>query len=164
VRRWLAELKAEGLIIVQGKRRATRYQALSHVPLHLLIDSDNKALHYINRPLFERKPVTYHPKWLEVYTPNQTYYLKKEVREKLWGLGDKNKRQLPAGTYAHQIYNRLLIDLSYNSSRLEGNTYSLLETKRLILEGKETPGKLDEEKIMILNHKEAIAYLINHVG
>ena len=39
--------------------------------------------------------------------------------------GERSKEEDPAGTYAHQIFNRLLIDLSYNSSRLEGNTYSL---------------------------------------
>ena len=39
----------------------------------------------------------------------------------------------PAGTYARRIYNRLLIDLSHHSSRLEGNTYSLLDTERLVL-------------------------------
>ncbi len=47
----------------------------------------------------------------------------------------------PAGTYARNILNRLLIDLSWNSSRLEGNTYSLLETKRLIELGENAVGK-----------------------
>ena len=65
------------------------------------------------------------------------------------------------GTYAHQIFDRLLIDLSYTSSRLEGNTYSLLETEKLIFKGEGVEGKLDEEKTMILNHKEAIRYLVN---
>ena len=68
----------------------------------------------------------------------------------------------PAGTYVHRIYNRLLIDLSYNSSRLEGNTYSLLEIQRLILEGANAQGKLDTERVMILNHKKAIRYLIEN--
>ncbi len=67
-----------------------------------------------------------------------------------------------AGTYAHQIYNRLLVDLSYNSSRLEGNTYSLPETQKLLLKGEAAEGKLDEERTMILNHKEAIRYLIDN--
>jgi hypothetical protein len=54
--------------------------------------------------------------------------------------------------------------LSYNSSRLEGNTYSLLDTERLILEGASAEGKLDEEKIMILNHKEAIRYMVDNAS
>lgn len=68
---------------------------------------------------------------------------------------------MPAGTYAHQIFDRLLIDLSYNFSRLEGNTCSLLDTKKLILEGISPKEKLDEEKTMILNHKEVIRYLVD---
>ncbi len=70
----------------------------------------------------------------------------------------------PAGTYARRIYNRLLIDLSYHSSRLEGNTYSLIETQRLLLEGTGATGKLDEEAVMILNHKEAIRYLVERAS
>lgn len=68
---------------------------------------------------------------------------------------------MAAGTYAKKIYNRLLIDLSYNSSRLEGNTYSLIETERLLLEGISSEHKLDEERVMILNHKEAIRFLVD---
>ncbi|MDE2562845.1 MAG: Fic family protein, partial [Sphingomonadales bacterium] len=56
--------------------------------------------------------------------------------------------------------NRLLIDLSWNSSRLEGNTYSLLDTRRLIDFGQEAEGKQRLEAQMILNHKDAIEFLI----
>ncbi len=66
----------------------------------------------------------------------------------------------PAGTYARNILSRLLIDLSWNSSRLEGNTYSLLETKRLIELGESAEGKDAAEAQMILNHKAAIEYVV----
>jgi Fic family protein len=79
----------------------------------------------------------------------------------LQSAGDRSHHQKPAGTYAKQIYQRLLIDLSYNSSRLEGNTYSLLDTKRLLIEGIAAPGKLNEEKTMILNHQEAIRFIVD---
>jgi Fic family protein len=69
--------------------------------------------------------------------------------------------QDPAGTYARQLANRLLIDLSWNSSRLEGNTYSLLETERLISAGEVATGKNALEAQMILNHKGAIEFLID---
>ncbi len=59
-----------------------------------------------------------------------------------------------------QVYNRLLIDLSWNSSRLEGNTYSLLETERLIELGESAEGKSAREAQMILNHKAAIDLLV----
>ena len=68
--------------------------------------------------------------------------------------------QRPAGTYARQILNRLLIDLSWNSSRLEGNTYSLLETERLLELGEAPEGKNSMEAQMILNHKAAIEFMV----
>jgi fido (protein-threonine AMPylation protein) len=70
----------------------------------------------------------------------------------------------PAGTYVRQIAHRLLIDLSWNSSRLEGNTYSLLETERLLSSGEAAVGKNALEAQMILNHKEAIEFLIASAG
>ena len=54
----------------------------------------------------------------------------------------------------------MLIDLSWNSSRLEGNTYSLLDTKRLVDFGQEAQGKDRREAQMILNHKAAIEFLV----
>jgi hypothetical protein len=50
----------------------------------------------------------------------------------LFEIGKSPDSKRPAGTYARHILKRLLIDLSWNSSRLEGNTYSLLETERLL--------------------------------
>ena len=69
------------------------------------------------------------------------------------------ERALPAGTYVKKIYKRLLLDLSWNSSRLEGNTYFLLETEKLLESGKEAPGKDHVKVQMILNHKEAIEFI-----
>lgn len=66
----------------------------------------------------------------------------------------------PAGTYAKQILHRLLIDWSWNSSRLEGNTYSSLDTERLISAGKVADNKSTIETQMILNHKEAIEFIV----
>jgi Fic family protein len=71
---------------------------------------------------------------------------------------------LPAGTYARKIFNHLLINLSYNSARLEGNTYSLVDTEKLLLEGKTAENKLDMETVMLLNHKEAIRYLVDGIN
>lgn len=73
--------------------------------------------------------------------PNVTYYLSKVIREELLAYGRTVSSNEPAGTYARQLANRLLIDLSWNSSRLEGNTYSLLETERLISAGEAATGK-----------------------
>ena len=70
--------------------------------------------------------------FLDEYRPNDTAYLSGKERAHLREVGTPLSGKQPAGTYAKQILNRLLIDLSWNTSRLEGNTYSLLDTKRLI--------------------------------
>jgi Fic family protein len=66
-----------------------------------------------------------------------------------------------AGTFARDILDRLLIDLSRASSRLEGNTYSLLDTERLIRAGEVAVGKNAKETQMILNHQAAIELPVN---
>jgi len=79
----------------------------------------------------------------------------------LFNLGAGVEKGRPAGTYARKIYQRLLIDLSWNSSRLEGNTYSLLETEKLLATGEGAPGKDRMDTQMILNHKEAIEFIVD---
>ena len=83
-----------------------------------------------------------------------------EERTHLQEVGKYNMVKQPAGTYAKKIMNRLLIDLSRNSSWLEGNTYLLLDTRRLIEFGEEAEGRDRLESQMILNHKDAIEFLV----
>ena len=56
---------------------------------------------------------------------------------------------------------RLAIDLSWKSSQIEGNTYSLLETERLLKEKETAAGKPKDDAVMLLNHKEAINFIID---
>jgi hypothetical protein len=115
---------------------------------------------YVRQPAERRKPVGYDRAFLDLYRPNVSAYLDPKEREHLLKVGTAEAGEQPAGTYAKQILNRLLIDLSWNSSRLEGNTYSLLDTKRLIDFGEEAEGKERLEAQMILNHKDAIEFLV----
>ena len=57
---------------------------------------------------------------------------------------------------------RLGIDLSWKSSQIEGNTYSLLETERLLRESKTADGKTKEEAVMLLNHKDALRFILDN--
>lgn len=98
--------------------------------------------------------------FLDSYRPNETCYLPEAVRSELLSHGQAVKANEPAGAYARQSIHRLLIDLSWNSSRLEGSSYSLLETERLISVGEAATGKDALEAQMILNHKGAIEFLI----
>ncbi|WP_339057820.1 Fic family protein [Candidatus Regiella endosymbiont of Tuberolachnus salignus] len=79
-------------------------------------------------------------------------------------MGDTGQAQLPAGTYGREILNRLLIDLSWASSHLEGNTYSRLDTRQLIEQGMVSQGKAAIETQMILNHKAAIELLVDNAA
>ena len=165
VRRWLHLLVEEGAVSKIGQKRGTKYivEGRSEKTLINCFSSASlKVIEMVRRPLFERQPVAYANVWFDSYQPNSSYYLPETLRQQLQVSGERANGQDPAGTYAHQIFNRLLIDLSYNSSRLEGNTYSLLDTERLLLHGNTAEGKLDEEKAMILNHKEAIRYLVDN--
>ena len=114
----------------------------------------------IRQPIQRRKPVGYNRSFLDAYRPNETFYLPPDVRARLLELGKSTNGDVPAGTYARRILDRLLIDLSWNSSRLEGNTYSLLETERLLEMGETAAGKDAREAQMILNHKSAIEMLV----
>jgi len=59
-------------------------------------------------------------------------------------------------------FERLAIDLSWKSSQIEGNTYSLLETERLLKDKETAAGKTKEEAIMLLNHKDALDFIIDN--
>lgn len=122
---------------------------------------------YVRQPRQQRKPVSYKNEFLEQYHPNQTTYLPEALRAQLHSLGRSPAEKTPAGTFARDILNRLLIDLSWASSKLEGNTYSRLDTERLIEFGQAAEGKDALETQMILNHKSAIEYLVRdtkHAG
>ena len=128
-----------------------------------LSESGIKIQEYVRQPLELRKPVGYNRLFLDWYRPNDTYYLSQAERTELSEIGNPKIAEQPSGTYAKKMLNRLLIDLSWNSSRLEGNTYSLLDTKRLIELGEETTGKTRLETQMILNHKDAIEFLVDAI-
>jgi Fic family protein len=171
LRRWLADLVEEGLVERSGARKGARYRWIEGRAPQEQMPQDSPAaatifspaathlLQMVERPLYTRSPVTYAEDWVRSYVPNQTFYLSDTQRAQLQKRGKRPGIPGRAGTYIQKIFDRLLIDLSYNSSRLEGNTYSLADTEQLVIKGIGAAGKLNEEQVMILNHKEAIRYL-----
>jgi Fic family protein len=119
---------------------------------------------HLRTPFNRRKPTSYKKEFLDRYIPNKTFYLAEADRQRLLEAGTPVALPLPAGTYARRILERLLVDLSWASSRMEGNTYNLLETERLIRFGQEASGKDRKEAMMILNHKEAIQYVVENLA
>jgi hypothetical protein len=114
----------------------------------------------VRRHRSARTPVGYDPEFLERYQPGVTWYLPEETRSRLHALGRTEAAERPAGTYAREIYEQLLLDLSWASSRLEGNTYTRLDTRELLRYGREAEGKDIVETQMILNHRAAIEMLV----
>lgn len=176
--RWLEVLVADGRIVRVGGGRQTRYRlAGDHSPVAELppralknaadqedyiplspTGEDVRSL--VRRPLGARVPVGYHEAFLRDYAPGKTWYLSEPVRARLHELGRTPEGARPAGTFARQVYERLLIDLAWSSSRLEGNTYSRLDTQNLLERGIRAEGKDAAEAQMILNHKKAIELLV----
>ena len=74
----------------------------------------------------------------------------------------QNRTNLHSDTIFKKEFERILIEFSWKSSSIEGNTYSLLDTEVLLKENKSAEGKTSEETQMILNHKEAFTYIYEH--
>ena len=181
LRNWVAALAREGTVERTGANRGARYRWAASPPSRsgqVRTASSSLAagraspfshtamqiLARVTQPLYLRPPVTYAEAWVRSYKPNVSFYLSAAQRAQLQGCGKRPAIHGRAGTYIQKIYNRLLIDLSYNSSRLEGNTYSLADTEALVMRGVGAEGKLKEEQVMILNHKEAIRYLAQNAA
>jgi hypothetical protein len=115
----------------------------------------------VRRHIMHREPVGYHRGFLEGYQPGVTWYLPEDVRRQLHEMGVTPDPHRPAGTFARDIFDRLLIDLAWASSRLEGNTYTRLDTQNLIQFGLRAEGEDAGNTQMILNHKTAIELLVD---
>nr|MCU0404675.1 hypothetical protein [Chitinophagaceae bacterium] len=175
--RRLARLKESGEVVISGDTRATRYHlAVKDNAIGVLYEPESaygksryeiplspasrKIIATLSLPEAQRTPVGYQRGFLEGYKPDTDSFLSQSEKEKLAKMGNTARLHEPAGTYAREILNRLLIDLSWNSSRLEGNTYSLLDTERLISMGAIADSKTTLEAQMILNHKDAIEFMV----
>jgi Fic family protein len=171
LQRRLSELVATRRLISEKKGRSTRYllpasagEVKTKESPVALSPSGVEVSRQVWRPLAERIPVGYNREFLDKYRPNQSSYLTPETIALLNRIGRTLDSDKPAGTYARHILDRLLVDLSWASSQLEGNTYSLLDTKRLIEHGQAAEGKDAAETQMILNHKAAIEFLVDSAG
>lgn len=171
IRRLLVRMAGAGWVRPGGLTRDRRYfwtdpgavapASENYPPLG---PEGRKGREWLSQPLSLRKPVTYQRAFLDAYRPEVTAYLSESARGHLASLGKSREPNRPAGTYARQIFQRLLIDLSWNSARLEGNTYSLLDTEKLITLGESAEGKDLLETQMILNHIAAIEFMVESAG
>jgi hypothetical protein len=160
-RYWIVDLPAKPKPVILNQEEA------SLQPHGLLVQPSHVGLELqkaVRLPTERRAPVGYRREFLSQYRPNETHYLTPRERDYLAKIGAAQIGEQPAGTYARQILNRLLIDMAFNSSRLEGNQYSILETHVLLEQGKSAEGKSAEDTQMILNHNAAIEFLVEEAN
>lgn len=178
INRGLRDLLAAGFLEKLGDGRSTRYRATTAAGAALRAlttgfqtpvatgalqwSTAAQSLHETLRaPLGTRTPVGYDRGFVNSYIPNQSSLLPPQLATDLYHAG-RSQDQQPAGTYAREVLEQLLIDLSWSSSRLEGNNKSLLDTKELFELGQHA-GPLDEDTLMLLNHKSAIEFMVDAV-
>lgn len=180
--RWLQGWIQDGLVVRVGQGKASRYSmppgstypVVSTLPapavpsrnafdgIPLSPDAE-EVFRLVSRPLAMRTPVGYQPAFLADYDVAAPY-LSAPILRRLEALGDTGQPGLPAGTFAREVLERLLIDLSWASSHLEGNTYTRLDTRELLAHGRVAEGKALVETQMILNHKGAIEFLVEEAA
>jgi len=160
IKRVLSKLVAKKLIISTGKGKATRYKLSPYYNLFYEIDVQD----YYKKEIDERTIIeNFNFSLLTDILPATKLFTDDELTRltDLQKEFDKNISELSKFEIKKE-FERLAIDLSWKSSQIEGNTYSLLETERLLKEKETASGKSKEEAVMLLNHKEAIDFIIEN--
>lgn len=160
VKRVLNKLLANNNLLVKGKGKSTRYYVS---PSYELLRTINVA-EYFTKEIDERKikPGFNHDLIQNVLSKSRIFADNELIKlQNLQDLYIEKSSQLTAYEYKRES-ERLAIDLSWKSSQIEGNTYSLLETERLLKEKETASGKPKDDATMLLNHKEAIDFIIEH--
>ena len=159
-KRAIAELVKTGQLLAEGQTRATRYRISPENQLFSRIDIDT----YFEKEIDEREIqdgfnfglITDVLRNVDLFTPaeaNTLKQLQEEFRD--------NISHMTTAAYNKEM-ERLAIDLSWKSSQIEGNTYSLLETERLLKDKETAAGKPKDDATMLLNHKEALNFIIEN--
>lgn len=160
IKRLLTKLTDANLISVKGQGKGTKYIISSFYELLQSIDIEK----YYEKEIDERKiKDDFNFGLISDVLVKHNVFTSIEL-EKLNNLQKnytRNISQLTDSEYKKEL-ERLAIDLSWKSSQIEGNTYSLLETERLLKDKETASGKTKEEAIMLLNHKDSIDFIIGN--
>lgn len=159
MKRLLAAEVKKGRVEVVGRGPATRYKLTPQAHVTMPLDLDT----YFARDIDEREAQdTFNFELIRDVLPKVSLFTTEEQRT-LQAAQDafrKNVASMSALEYRKEM-ERLGVDLSWKSAQIEGNTYSLLETERLLRERQTASGKTKEEAIMLLNHKDALDFLLD---
>jgi Fic family protein len=160
IKRYLSDLVSKNLLLIKGKGRATKYFVTPYYKLSHPITIEHYFQDEIDdRDINNKFNLNLISKTLaitNIFSKDEVIYL-----EKLQDKFTANIKYLPVDIYKQEL-ERLGVDLSWKSSQIEGNTYSLLETELLLKDQIQAKGKKQEEATMLLNHKVALDYVINN--
>jgi Fic family protein len=160
VKRLLNKLYSNDLISTEGKGKATKYAISPSYELLYPIDLNQ----YFEKEQDERQIKGSFNFALITDVLNRVKLFTEDEEQRIEALHSKfkdNISHLSPSAYNKEL-ERLAIDLSWKSSQIEGNTYSLLETERLLKEKETAAGKPKDDAIMLLNHKDAINFIVEH--
>jgi len=160
VKRILTKLTTDHLLVTIGQGKSTKYLISPVYELLQPIDIDK----YFESEIDERKiRENFNFNLISEVLFRHTIFIESELIKltNLQNTYSNNVAQLTESEFKKDL-ERLAIDLSWKSSQIEGNTYSLLETERLLKEKVTASGKTKEEAIMLLNHKDAIDFIIEN--
>lgn len=159
VKRLLSAAVKEGNIETVGRGPSTKYrltpQAHVTMPLDLATYFDKDIDERVVQESFNFDLIREVLPKVEIFTKEELSILfaaQKEFEKNTVGMTDLEY---------HKEMERLGVDLSWKSSQIEGNTYSLLETERLLKDKQTASGKTKEEAIMLLNHKDALDFVLD---
>ena len=159
MKRLLSAAAKEGNVETVGRGPATKYrltpQAHVTIPLDLATYFDKDIDERVVQESFNFDLIREVLPKVEIFTKEELEVLnaaQKEFKKNTEGMTDLEYRK---------EMERLGVDLSWKSSQIEGNTYSLLETERLLKDKQTASGKTKDEAIMLLNHKDALDFVLD---
>lgn len=157
LKRRLRQFKKNNLVVTSGQGKGLKYSISTE---YQFIYPINTAKYFDNNDRQGKENFNFE---LIATLANSRIFTDAELT-KLEGLQkeyENNIANLPPEAYKKEL-ERLSVDLTWKSSQIEGNTYSLLDTERLLSEQKTADGKTVKEATMLLNHKEAIDFLVDN--
>ncbi len=160
LKRALADAVQRGLLVVSGRGPATRYTLSPQTRVTMPLDTQTYFMQETDERTVQEQ---FDFELLRGVLPSVTLFTTDEQArlDTAQQLFSDHLAKLSTAEYRREM-ERLGIDLSWKSSQIEGNTYSLLETERLLTERVAADNKTRAEAIMLLNHKAALDFLLDN--
>ena len=159
MKRLLSAAVKEGNIETAGRGPATKYKLTPQAHVTMPLDLAT----YFDKDIDEREvQESFNFDLIRNVLPKVEIFTKEELEVLNAAQMEfkKNTEGMTELEYRKEM-ERLGVDLSWKSSQIEGNTYSLLETERLLKDKQTASGKTKEEAIMLLNHKDALDFVLD---